>query len=251
QVEASREFDENIEEAFAPFFSGVLAEMPDLSELPSGMQNLVRLLADPPSAGFGGFALGVGVEMIDETLHTLLNPMMKMMGRKINSRAKETWLTSEQVNTLFRQGKIEQDFWKLTVESEGYEDILGKFLYESQQPYPTVPDLILYSRYHGDPDAPWSEVQKWQDIPARDWPVWKWLQQQRLTTLQVQTLFRRGIIEDHVFKNELARIGWMESDRDFIKEIGWSIPNAMLLVQGNLQQQAYPDKILSDISIAD
>ena len=177
--------------------------------------------------------------------------MMKMMDRKINSRAKETWLKSSEANLLFRQGKIESDFWKLIIDSEGYDDILGKFLYESQMPYPTLPDLILYSRYHGDPDAPWSEIQNWHDVPARDWPVWKWLQQQRLTTLQVQTLFRRGIIEDFAFKHELARIGWNEPDRDLIKEIGWTIPNAMLLVQGNLQQKAYDDKIIADISKAD
>ncbi len=251
KVEADRMFDEDIEFAFAPYFRGILSDLPDLGELPSGMQSLVSLLAEPPSAGFGGFALGVGVEMIDETLHTLLNPMMKMMERKINSRAKETWLTSEQANTLFRQGKIEKEFWKLTIDSEGYEDVLGKFLYESQAEYPTLPDLILYSRYHGDPDAPWGEIQNWHDVPARDWPVWKWLQLQRLTTLQAQTLFRRGVFEDHIFKQELARIGWNESDRGHIEELGWSIPNAMLLVQGNLQQEAYPDKIISDISHAD
>lgn len=251
KVEADRMFDEDVEFAFAPLFKGVFSELPDLAELPAGMQNLVRLLAEPPSAGFGGFALGVGVEMIDETLHTLLNPMMKIMQRKINSRAKETWLTSDQANTLFRQGKIEKDFWKLTVDSEGYEDILGNFLYESQMPYPTLPDIILYSRYHGDPDAPWSKVQDFHDVPARDWPVWKWLQLQRLTTLQIQTLFRRGIVEDFTFKHELARIGWSEPDREFVKELGWSIPNAMLLTQGNLHQQAYPDKIIADISHAD
>ncbi|GAI98523.1 unnamed protein product, partial [marine sediment metagenome] len=55
------------------------------------------------------------VEMIDEILHTALNPMMKMVGRSLNRRAKETWLTSEQANTLFRQGKITQGLWYETI----------------------------------------------------------------------------------------------------------------------------------------
>jgi len=251
QVEANREFDENIETAFAPYFSGVLSGLPDIAELPPGMQSLVRLLGEPPSAGFGGFALGVGVEMVDETLGALLGPMMQMIRRKINASAKETWLKSSEANTLFRQGKIESDFWKLTVESEGYEDILAKFLYESQMPYPTLPDLILYSRYHASPDNVWGEIQKWHDVPARDWPVWEWLQQQQLTADHVQTLFRRGIMPDHIFDLELARIGWDVTNRAYMKELGYTIPNAMLLVQGNLQQNAYDDKIISDISKAD
>jgi len=250
-VEASAAFDEQKETAFAPFFSGVLAEIPYLDAAPANMQVFIHSLAEPPSAGFGGFALGVGVEMIDETLHTLMNPMMKIMQRSINKRALETWLTTPQVNMLFRQGKIEEDFWKLNTQSEGYEDIIAKFLYESEAPYPTIPDLILYSRYHGDADAPWSEVQNWFDIPARDWPVWKWLAQQRFTTLDMQTLYKRGLVNEYELSVRLAEIGWSFENRDLVKELAWVTPNAMLLVQGNLFQEKSQEEILKDISIAE
>jgi len=189
--------------------------------------------------------------MVDETLHTLLNPMMKIMQRSINKRAKETWLTSQQANTLFSQGKIEEELWNLTTASEGYEDILAKFLYQSQIPYPTIPEIIRYSRYHGDPDEPFSEVQKWFDVPARDYPVWKWLGQEQITTLQAQTLFRRGIFGPYDLSAVLARIGWDDYDRYLIEQLGWTIPNAMLLVQGDLQQQQSLDTIIKHISIAD
>lgn len=251
QVEAAGLADENIESAFATYFDKVLADIPYLDELPTGLQSFVRVLAEPPSAGFGGFALGVGVEMIDETLRVAMAPMMKMMERTINKAGRETWLTSEQANKLFREGKIQEPLWTSTIASEGYEDVLGKLLYMSQAPYPSIPDLVLYSRYHGDPDAPWSEMQEWFDIPARDWPVWKWLGLQRLTTLQVQTLFRRGFIDEVDLFDRLARIGWDSYDRPLIEQLGWTIPNAMLLVQGNLHQRQSRDKILQDISIAD
>ncbi|GAG91426.1 unnamed protein product, partial [marine sediment metagenome] len=134
QVEAQAAFDEKMEDVFSPYFRGILSDVPEYRELPSGMRHLVESLAEPPSAGFGGFALGVGVEMVDETLHTLLNPAMKMMQRSINKRAKETWLTSEQANTLFRRGKILPELWSAITASEGYEDILAKFLYQAQAP---------------------------------------------------------------------------------------------------------------------
>ena len=251
QVEAQESFDEKVEGAFAPYFRGLFGDLPDINDLPTGMRTFFTALAEPPSAGFGGFALGVGVEMIDETLHTLMNPMMKMMARSINRRAKETWLTSAEVNTLFRRGKIERPLWDLVIESEGYEDVLGQFLYQAQEEYPSIPDLLLYSRYHGDPDAPWAEIQKWYDVSIREWPVWKWLGQQRLSTLQVQTGYKRGLLNATALDNEFAKIGWQYNDRSFLEEIGWTIPNAMLLIQGNLQQGQSNEKVLGDISIAD
>ena len=251
QVEASEMFDEQIESAFAPYFRGILNDLPDFPELPVGMRTFLSVLAEPPSAGFGGFALGVGVEMIDETLHTLMNPMMKMMGRSINRKALETWLTSEQANTLFRRGKIQKDFWELVVASEGYEDIAAKFLYQSQAAYPSIPDLITYSRYHGDAKSPWGELQNWIDIDAKDWPVWKWLGLQKLTTLQAHTLLRKEQFTETQYFNEMAKIGWTDIDSLMLKEIGWSVPNAMLLVQGDLVQGQSKDQILKDISKAD
>ncbi|GAJ16389.1 unnamed protein product, partial [marine sediment metagenome] len=53
----------------------------------------------------------------------------------------------------------------LIVESEGYENVIAKQFYESQLPYPSVSDLILYSRYHGDPDNTRSMVWDRLDVP--------------------------------------------------------------------------------------
>ncbi|GAI62337.1 unnamed protein product, partial [marine sediment metagenome] len=251
QVEAAKFFDEETEKTFAPYMASLLADIPDIEALPSGMQRFIKVLSEPPSAGFGGFALGVGVEMVDEVLHTAMTPMMKIIGRDLNRRSLETWLTSTQANTLFSRGHVDQTFWELVLSSEGYDETLQRFLYTSQLPYPSIPDLVLYSRYHGEPDAPFGEFQNWFDIPARDWPVWKWLALQRLTTSDVQTLYRRGLIAEADLSVKLSQIGWSPTDRALVQELGWSIPNAMLLVQGDLQQARTRDEILRDISIAD
>lgn len=250
-VEATAEFDEQIEAAFAPVFRGVLAGIPFIDELPPGLQSLVRQLAEPPSAGFGGFALGAGIKVIDESFHSLLAPAMSMLRRNINKRAKETWLTSQQVNTLFRRGKIAEGLWAEVIAAEGYEDILGKFLYQAEQPYPTLPELVLYSRYHGDPANVWGEIQKYYDVDAVDWPIWEWLGLQRLDTLQLQQLYKRGSISESDLLTELYRIGWNRDIAPYIKELSYSIPNAMLLVQGDLLQNKYPEDILDDIVKAD
>ncbi|GAI08250.1 unnamed protein product, partial [marine sediment metagenome] len=136
-------------------------------------------------------------------------------------------------------------------ESEGYADILARQLYVSQMPFPSIPDVITYSRYHGDPNTPWSTAKDIVDIDAVDWPVWDWLSLQRLNTLQIQTLYKRGIIDETTAAFKLAEAGWRGADVDYVKKMSWVVPNAMLLVQGDLHQRVSESQILKDIAIAD
>jgi len=251
QVEAAAMADEDIENAFAPYFRGLLADIPGIRELPSGMRNFVEALAEPPSAGFGGFALGVGVEYVDELIHTATGPLMSMLSRSLNRAAREKWLTAQQANILFRRGKITEDLWKQISASEGYEDVIGRFLYESEVPYPAIGDIMLWARYHGDPRNTRATVWDKFDLSADDFEMYEWLTKQRITLLQAHTLYRRGKINRSELVDELVRIGWYDYDVGQVIETGWSVPNAMLLVQGDLQQQASNEKIIADISVGD
>jgi len=251
QVEATAKYDEDIEKAFASYFSGLLADIPTISEFPSGMQTFVRALAEPPSAGFGGFALGVGVETIDEILHNAMTPLMKMMSRAINKRSKETWLTSQEANTLFSRGKITEPLWNEVLTSEGYEDILGRFLYTSQKPYPTIPDIMKWARYHTDPYNIQDMVTDKFDVDATDFEMWEWLTKIKITIEQAQSLYKRGLYSESQFSDELARIGYDREDLPSMKDLAYLIPNAMLLVQGGLMQGVDNKGIIESISKAD
>ena len=251
QVEAAAKYDEDIEKAFAVYFSGLLADIPTIADLPSGMKTFVKALAEPPSAGFGGFALGVGVETLDEVLHSAMTPLMKMMSRAINKRSKETWITSEQANTLFSRGKITEALWNEIVTSEGYEDILGRFLYLSQKPYPTIPDIMKWARYHTDPYNIQDIVVDKFDVDATDFEMWEWLTKIKLTIEQVQSLYKRGIYSESQFSDELSRIGYEREDLPSMQDLAYSIPNAMLLVQGGLMKGFNNDSLIKSISTAD
>lgn len=251
EVEAKQAFDEGLEQLYAPYFAGVLNTVSFPADMPPALQTFLSALAAPPSAGFGGFALGVGVEMIDETLHTLMGPMMKIMSRGLNRGALETWLTPNEGNTLFRRGKIQEDFWTLITSSEGYDPLNAKFLYQSQSPYPTIPEIVLWARYHGDVNNVWSTAVDKIDIDATDWPLWEWLTQQRLTTEQAQSLFKRDILSEPNFIEELARIGWNSENRNLVFDLSYTIPNAMLMVQGGLYKEFDKPALLRDISKAD
>jgi len=251
QVEAEKAFDESIENVMAPLFAGVLRDAPELSELPPGVQHLMGTLAHPESPGLGAFLKLTGAEFAAEVLKDLLAPGMAMMKRVTNRRAKETWLTTPQAVTLSQRKKLTDEYFYLVSSSEGYEDIVADTVYTSQLPYPTIPEIMTWARYHGDFDNIQQKVWEKFDVPADDFALWEWLSWQRLTTLQAQQLLKRGTISEAEFYGEIGRIGWPEIDRDNIRELAYVLPNSMLLVQGGLFQELDHDSIIENISKGD
>lgn len=251
QVEAQKFFADESEKAVSPYLASIIADIPEIDLLPASIQKFIKGLSEPPSFAFLPFMAGVGINAIDEALDIAFDGMFAMLKRTYKARQKETWLTSMQVNTLLSRQKIPEGLWDEVIASEGYEEVLGSSLYESQLPYPSIPDIVLYSRYHGDADAPWQEFQKWYNISPRDWPVWRWLGMQRLTTLQVQALYKRRVMDNGNFYGELQRIGWGEYDLDNMRDLAYVLPNPMLLTQGGLMQGVGDDVILENVSRAD
>jgi len=251
QVEASKFFADESEKVISPYIASMLGDIPLIDEFPDGMKKFIKGVTEPSSFAFLPFMAGLGINAIDEALDIAFEPAMLALKRNYGKRFKSKWLTANEANTLWSRRKITEGLWDEVIAAEGYEAVLGTSLYESQLPYPSIPDLVLYSRYHGNPYAPLGEFQKWYNISPREWPVWKWLGLQRLTTSQVLTLYRRGLISNTEMIRRLAEIGWNASDSIYVEQTEWSTPNAMLLVQGDLQQAKSQTEILSDISIAD
>ncbi|GAH79246.1 unnamed protein product, partial [marine sediment metagenome] len=121
----------------------------------------------------------------------------------------------------------------------------------SNLPYPAIPDIITASRYLGDATDPMPYAMSLFDIPENDYKIWDWLSYQKLTTGQVQELFKRRTLTDDGTNRELARLGWHENDGFMIKTLAHSLPNPMLMAQGLLLQNANNESILDGISIGD
>jgi hypothetical protein len=251
QVEAQNLLDEQLEKLYAPYFADIFADIPSISELPSSIQSLIRALANPKQAGMGGFAIGFATASAKDALDIALSPMLTILNRKINASAREKWLTSAEANLLFSRKKIEENLWESILASEGYADVLGGFSYKAQLPYPSIPDLILYSRYHGDPDNVWSTLQDFYNIDPNDFAKWEWLSQLRFTAEQLHTLFRRNKITENNLYAGLAQMGWDREDRLSQIELGWQIPNAMLLIQGGLIEGIADNQLLKDVELGD
>lgn len=251
QVEAQKEFDEAIENALSPLFSGLLSDIPEISELPAGTQFFMRTLADPHSAGLGSLISLTGAEFAAEMLKEGLSPFMSMLKRLSNRRSRETWLTAPQAVTLSQRKKIDDTYFYLLTSSEGYEDITADSLYTALLPYPSIPDIMSWARYHGDYDNTRKTVWSKYDVPELDFELWDWLSQQKLNTLQCQSLFKRGAMSEAGFYETIRRIGWSDKEFDPIRDLAYVLPNSMLLIQGGLMQGLDDSTLLENISKGD
>lgn len=247
QFEAAKLMDEQTESALAPYFKGLLGAIPELADIPTGIGTFLNSLTDPPSAGMGGFAALTAGEFASETIRDLIKPGMNAVARKINRGALETWLNSEQAITLNQRMKIDDEYFNLLMTSEGYDISIAEQLATSRIPYPSISEIMRWARYHDDPENTRSLVWEKFKVPPIDYEMYEWLTLQVLSTDQVHKLFRREVINEQDMEFFLNRIGYRKEDVDFIKELGWLIPNPMLLTQGNLQQGKSEETIIADI----
>jgi len=251
QVEAEKAFDDDMEKVLSANARSLISSLDIYDKLPISLRPLMDDLREPKSAGYGMILGRFVSEAADGILGQTMNHALKDFNYQMAEWFTDTRIDFATATTLYQRKAISDDMYKSRMASEGYKDAEGSAFYMAQMPYPSIPDLVLYGRYHGDPDNPRGEVWEWFDVPDRDFKLWQWLALQRLTTEQIHTLYRRGIITKATANEYFAEVGWSPDDRIRQEQLGWTIPNAMLLVQGDLQQKQSREKILRDISIAD
>ncbi|KKL44852.1 hypothetical protein LCGC14_2361530, partial [marine sediment metagenome] len=163
----------------------------------------------------------------------------------LNSRIK-----AETAVTLFQRKKITQEFYDHRMHSDGYADSEAVHLYNSKRAYPSMQELIRYGRYNSDAENPKAFVWELFDVHPDEWDMWNWLSIQKLSTEQVQAVYRRGGWDKNRAGLELSRLGWPLEERDALLNLAYQLPNAMLLVQGNLLQEVSTTDMIADIAKA-
>lgn len=251
QVEAQNAYYDDIETDLAGYFRGLFGDAIAVEELDPSIKRFLSAFIEPESVWVGDVGVRAGATIVGSITDAILRPPKRHLSYAMEAKWKSLRLTPPEAIVLKRRKKITDGLYENCMESGGYNDNNADFLYKALSPYPAIPDLTLYSRYHGDPKNVWSTIQEYYDLDAKDRKLWEWLGLQRLSTMQVHTLYRRGLFTEPAYNEEMARIGWSDTDRALLQETGWLMPNAMLLTQGNLHQRRTQKELLDDISIAD
>jgi len=250
EVEAKRLRSEQHEKVLGPAISAYFGDIGIPDNTPPALANFLDSLQDPQDPSWDdlqrmflgtvsrGVALAGGEQMA--------KPFEYEAAEKyLNSRIK-----AETAVTLFQRKKITQEFYDHRLHSAGYPDTESIHLYNSMRPYPAIQELIRYGRYNSDAENPKAFVWQLFDVHPDDWEMWNWLSIQKLSTEQVQTVYRRGGWDKSRSSLELARLGWPLEERESLLNLAYQLPNAMLLVQGDLLQGVPTTEMVEDIAKA-
>jgi hypothetical protein len=251
QVEAAKVHAEAVEKEMSVIASRVISRLGLREVLPSELIDVFDAIEEPTGAFLGEVGGRFVSEIADASVNQSASPFFDAIKYAAYSKFPTKKMSPSSALTLYTRNKISEDFLNERMRMEGFEPIESKFQFDALRPYPSIPELLLYSRYHGDPDNTWSTVQNLYNIDPVDYPVWDWLILQRLTTDNLHTLYRRNKISQYDLINGFAQIGWDTEDRFLQEELGWQIPNAMLLIQGGLMQGIDNRQLLLDLQLGD
>lgn len=250
EVEAKRLRSEQEEKSFGPVISKFFAHTGFNEIIPPALKDFFDQLKEPTEPDWND----VQRMFLGTVSRAVALAGGEQMARPFEYEAAEKYLNerikAEQAVTLFQRKKITQSFYDHRVHSAGYADEEAVHLYNSMRPYPTMQELIRYGRYHSDADNPKAFVWNLYDIHADDWDMWNWLSVQKLSTEQVQAVYRRGGWDKGRSLLELSRLGWPLQEREALINLAYQLPNAMLLVQGNLMQDVGTSEMIDDIAKA-
>lgn len=250
-LDALRARAEDYEKTLAPIANSIVSGLPNLSDLPPYISAFLSSITTPTAPDLDNVLVRFVADIGAGLAQRILGHEVREFDYKVNSYLKNLRIIPDVANALMLRNKITEELWLARQEAAGYSELEATFLYESQKPYPTLPDIITYARYHGDPDNPKEIAWSKYDISETDFDLWDWLSWQKLTTEQVLSLFRRRYLTEGESLTELARLGWHAPDKAAVLDLAYTLPNAMLLVQGDLLREDTTENILKDISSAD
>lgn len=248
---ALQDRSEQYEKTLAPMLDTLFSKMPEIDKLPPYISDFIKSITTPTAPDLDNVLWRFLAEVGGGVANRILGHELKDFDYALNSYLKNVRITPEVANALMLRNKISEELWLDRQNAGGYSEIEAAFNYESQKPYPTLPDLITYARYHGDPINPKSLVWRLYDISESDWDLWDWLSWQKLTTEQVLSLYKRKTWSEQECVTELYRLGWHYPDTQAVLDLAYTLPNPMLIVMGALMQEGDTASIIEGISKAD
>ena len=247
QLEAKKAFSEIGEQQYGPVIADLFAANGWNEILPPALKPLFDILKAPPSPSWDEIQkpfLGVVSRAVALAGG---EQMAKPFEYEANEKYLQERIDSSTAVTLFHRRKITEDLYNHRMHTAGFADDEARHLNRSRLPYPSPTELIRYGRYNSSPDNPKAFVWELFDIPPDDWNMWEWLSLQKPTTEQTQTMYRRGTWDNARAITELTKLGWRGDDRDILLELAYELPNAMLLMQGDIYQGVRGDKLIADV----
>lgn len=230
-------YDEQLEQSIKPFVPSIFSDVGIREAMPFDVLTKIESLLEFPSPGLAGVGGRFVSEVADQAVSMVMTPALRKTQYAANRLFDNLVVTPDTAVSLWNRKWIPESDFTYRIRAAGYSETEQQLLMAAAQPFPSVPELFRWARYHGNPENVWSTLYDITVIDPRIYQQLDWLYHQQLTTDQITMLFRRGDLVESRADDKLMQVGWSRSDSEIVRNLSYSIPNAMLLLQGGLVQK--------------
>lgn len=251
QVEAAKLFEEDLEQSIKPFIPNVFTDPEVRESIPFDILSKIEGLIEFPDPGLAGVGGQFISQVAGSTTATLLGPALRKTTYAANRQFLSMLIDPDTASKLFFRKGISEADYKSRMTAAGFGEYERLLIHLAGQPIPDISSLLRWARYHMPGDNPWPMLDDKVNLDPAFLPIWNWLGQQVLATDQITSLFKREVFTEGQTQQQLKRIGWTGKDIASVMDLSFVVPNAMLLLQGNLHEGESVAKIFEDLTHAD
>ena len=251
QVDAAKVFAEIEEQSIKPFIPKIFDDAAIRAALPFGILGTLEALFEFPDPGLAGIGGRFVSEIADVAVGAVMQPALREATHASNRLFHNNMMSSQALTELFYRGRADVGSMDNAYAIEGYDEIQSALLKEAARPFPSIPEVIRFARYtHGETSLA-LRAHNIYDILPDHWEMWEWLTQSQYTIEQLASLVQRKKITVADWTAEMSRLGWNTEKHVNLAELVYEVPNAMLLLQGDLFQENDNSEIDDDLNAAD
>lgn len=251
QVEAAAMFEEELEQGIKPFIPSIFTDPEIRASIPFDILPKLDQIFEFKSPGLSAVGGRFVSEVADQAVSMVMTPALRKTQYASNRLFQNVILTPDQATALFRRKRLTIEYFNDLFAKAGFDPLIAKQAYDSSSPFPAIPELMRWARYHGNPENVWATLYDYVEIDPIDFPKLKWLTTQQLSTDQITGLYKRDKIESPTAIEWLKRVGWEADNIGDVLDLSFVIPNAMILMQGDLFAGATKETIFTDLGKAD
>ena len=234
QVDAQKLYADDVEKALDPFVKSMLALVSGLEGMPQFVFDLLTAFNTPGNFGLnevGGIVVG---NTASGMMQGGISPYLTQLQYSVNAARPIKKIELDNAASLLFRGLILLPDFNNVALANGYDELTAQHIYRSLQPYPDVLDIISWQRFQDPLNDVFTRVRQFADIDGRDVDMWRYLATVQPTLNDVVQSYVRNDITEQDASNFLQRLGYNTSFVPQFLKLGFSMPDASILLQSSL-----------------